>query len=130
MTKSEILAAMGRRRALGKGPGQAGNDWAAGFRAAEALVKVLLAASKDAEPEPVSVVYAPRAQVLYDPNLTAQEVCGPFNPAKAIHAGQSRSPSRAGVDRRDFGGFEDDEMVAYDHGRTVREALGLGRVDQ
>ena len=29
-----------------------------------------------------------------------------------------------------FGGFEDDEMVAYDHGRTVREALGLGRVDQ
>ncbi len=32
-----------------------------------------------------------------------------------------------GVDRRDFGGHDDDEMVAYAHGRTVREALGLGK---
>ena len=35
-----------------------------------------------------------------------------------------------GVDRRDYAGFGSDEEVAYALGRDVREALGLGRVDQ
>lgn len=32
-----------------------------------------------------------------------------------------------GVDRMDFGGHDDDEMVAYAHGRSVREALFSGK---
>lgn len=93
MTKADLLQALTQRRKEGRGRNQIGNDWDAGFRAAEHLVTILLSASLDSEPEPVSVRLAAdsaQARTLYDPNLTAAEACGPFNPAKALDAKRAK----------------------------------------
>lgn len=89
MTKTELLAAMAKRYREGRKPGQAGNDWAAGFRVAIEFVRREWVTSWDADPEPRTVVMAADTKdprTVYAPPLDAYEVCGPFNPDKAIHA--------------------------------------------
>lgn len=90
MTKSELMEAMAQRKRRGfiRGRSQV-DDWASGFRAAEELVRKALATPSGAVLDPVSVRMAadqPTARTFYDPNLTAKEVCGPFNPRKALDA--------------------------------------------